>query len=222
MTTWTDADLFRLDTGYAKEGIPFHARPLRAAKDLLGAAFVLGGGDQRVRAITEAYRRLIPEVDTTWPGLGIGMAASADRVRKITVAVTFGARNTISPAQALGFSAHEEYATWCRGDPEIDVRCAFAFADVYDFAYGLDEIRNATPAWETWKLAMSNLEDVANALQTAFSVDSVLQPICMTAELSMKACLVHCGENPKELAKKAVGHHHQRSCAANGSGASAS
>lgn len=45
-------------------------------------------------------------------------------------------------------------------------------------------------------MATSNLADAANNLPTAFSVDSVLQPICMVAELSLKAALVRNGADP--------------------------
>ena len=88
MKSWTDHDILRLDTQYAKADIALPSRPLRAAMNLLSSNFVLGvSGNPQVNAITEAYRRLVPEVDTTWPGLGIGIAASVDRVRKITVAL---------------------------------------------------------------------------------------------------------------------------------------
>jgi hypothetical protein len=45
-------------------------------------------------------------------------------------------------------------------------------------------------------MATSNLADAANNLPTAFGVDSVLQPICMTVELSLKAALVRNGADP--------------------------
>lgn len=58
-------------------------------------------------------------------------------------------------------------------------------------------------------MALSNLEDVANILATAFSIDSVVQPICLTAELSMKAALIDLGADPKVLARREVGHNHE-------------
>ncbi len=36
MIKFTDADLIRLNEQYAYEDIPYHARPLRAAGDILG------------------------------------------------------------------------------------------------------------------------------------------------------------------------------------------
>ena len=54
-------------------------------------------------------------------------------------------------------------------------------------------------------MATSNLADAANNLPTAFSVDSVLQPICMTVELSLKAALVRNGADPNSF-KGPAGH----------------
>lgn len=208
MTDWTEDDLLRLDARYAKAGIPFHARPFRAARDLLGQGFVLGGTNTELQAITQAYRRLIPEVDTAWPGKGIGLAASIDRVRKVTVGIVYG-QVAISPEKGLGFNNHEDWSRWCRNDPAIAASSYFAFADLFDLTYGLDEVRHSSPvAAEYWHLAMSNLEDVANILTTGFSVASVLQPICLTAELAMKANLIHSGIDPKTLSYRDVGHNH--------------
>lgn len=205
---WTDDDLLRLDARYAEAGIPFHARPLRAAMDLLGNRFVIGGGNTEVHAITQAYSRLIPEVNTTWPGKGIGLAASIDRVRKVTVGVVYG-KTAITPEKALGFDNHEEWSRWCRNDPTIAASSCFAFADLFDLTYGIDELRHSSPvAAEYWHLALSNLEDVANVLSSGFSVSTVLQPICMTAELAMKANLIHLGADPKTLSHRDVGHRH--------------
>jgi hypothetical protein len=51
-------------------------------------------------------------------------------------------------------------------------------------------------------MACSNLSDCANTLPGTFSVDSVIQPICLTAELAMKASLVKSGADPNSFGKK--------------------
>ena len=72
MTNWTEQDLLQLDNSYAETGVAFHARPMRAAVDLLGDKFSLGVGDNsQTQAIIHAYKRLIPEADAIWPGMGI-------------------------------------------------------------------------------------------------------------------------------------------------------
>lgn len=210
MTDWTEADLLRLDLGYAQAGVTFHARPMRAAEDILGNRFVLGPGDNsEVQAITQAYRRLIPETKAIWPGMGIGLVASIDQVRKVTVPVIFGTVD-ITPEESLGFDNREDWLRWCRDDPTIAANGYFAFADLYDLTYGLQQLRHSpATAIEYWHMALSNLEDVTNILTTAFSVDSVLQPICMTAELAMKAALIYRGADPEMLGRRDVGHNHK-------------
>lgn len=153
-------------------------------------------------------KRLVPEVETTWPGKGIGLAASVDRVRKVTVGVVYG-HCAITPEKGLGFDNREGWWQWCRNNREIAASSCFAFADLFDLTYGVDELRESSPtAIEYWHLSLSNLEDVANILTTGFSVASVLQPICLTAELAMKANLIHSGVDPKTLSYRDVGHNH--------------
>ncbi|MFB9075759.1 hypothetical protein ACFFX0_33245 [Citricoccus parietis] len=70
------------------------------------------------RRVMEDYRRLFPQVDEAWPGKGVGLAASVDTVRKVTVAVIFGTCS-VSIHNGLGLEAHEEWIRWCRGDAAI-------------------------------------------------------------------------------------------------------
>lgn len=198
MTTWTIDDLRKLDRQYAKQGLHLHQRPFRAAIDLLGPSFSMGvGGNPEVEKITAAYRAMIPEVSTSWPGMGIGLAISVDRVRKVVVPVIFGAGRPIQPWQALGFDSPEDWWTWCREDKAIGASTSFAVADLFDFAYGVDDFKGTKADAETlWTMAASNLSDLANALPSAFSVDSVIQSVCLIVELSLKAALVANGANP--------------------------
>ena len=135
MSNWTAEDLYRLDLEYAKEGVHLHQRPFRAARELLGSAFALGmEANSEADKIMRTYAQLVLEVSTTWPGAGIGLAVSVDRVRKLTLPVEFG-HPAIEPWKATGFETVEEWREWCRGQSEIASASYFAFADLYDFAY---------------------------------------------------------------------------------------
>lgn len=180
-----------------------HRRPLRAAMDLIGLKSIIDLlAHPETEKIMMAYGKLVPEVNETWPGAGIGLAASVDRVRKLLLPVNFS-RKRIEPWEGMGFKSREKWLEWCRHDPDIAAEASFAFADLHDFAGGLNEIEHGNAAAVTlWEMARSNLEDVANTLPTTFSVDSVIQPICMVAELSVKAALVWDGADPKSLKGK--------------------
>lgn len=208
MTTWTIDDLRRLDLKYAEDGVHIHQRPFRAAMELLGSNFVMGvGGNPDVQRIMDDYSAMVPEVTTSWPGAGIGLAASVDRVRKLTFPVIFG-EVSLQPWQVAGFASAEEWWNWCRQDRAIAGDVALAVADLHDLTMGLNEIGQSAPAAVTlWAMARSNLEDVANTLPTAFSHDSVIQPICMVAELSLKAALVWDGVDPDSFRKGKDGHN---------------
>ncbi|MFM2054466.1 MAG: hypothetical protein RL456_2503 [Pseudomonadota bacterium] len=206
MIKFTDNDILKLDERFAQENIAFHARPLRAAMEILEDNFSIGvGGNPQVLDIVQAYERLIPEVNFTWPGVGTGLVASVDRVRKVTVGVVFGTYN-VTVDKGLGFSDHQEWAAWCRGDRKIEERSAFAFADMYDLVYGIDcrtEYKNVSTYWG---LAAEQLKIVAENLSQSGSVGSaVLQPICLTAELAMKGTLLQLGVPERDL--KLFGHN---------------
>ena len=208
MPTWTLDDLRRLDMKFAEEGIHLHQRPFRAAMELLGNAFVMGpGGNPEVKRVMDSYAGMMPEVETSWPGAGIGLAAAIDQVRRVVFPVVFG-RVSLQPWQMAGFSSAEEWWSWCRQDQAIAGDVALAVADIHDFTNGLSEVEQVKPGAVTlWRMARSNLEDVANTLPTTFSHDSVIQPICMVAELSMKAALVWDGVDPDSFRRGKNGHN---------------
>lgn len=197
MSSWTLNDLRRLDRQYAKKGIPFHQRPLMAAVEILGPRFVMGFGDNpEVERITNAYANMIPEVHTNWPGAGIGFIASVDQVRKLTLPIVFG-EVSLQFWKVASFTSPKEWWNWCRQDRAIAGDVALSVADIHDFTYGLNEIRHEIPeATNLWHMAQSNIEDVANTLPNLFNYDAIIQPICMIAELSMKAFLVYNGADP--------------------------
>ncbi|MDC8748702.1 hypothetical protein NY751_22210 [Xanthomonas campestris] len=198
---FSDVDLLKIDEGLAKEGIPFHARPLHAARQLLGSEFAIGFNDERVNAITAAYERLVPEVKSTWPGMGTGLAASIDRVRKFTVGVAMG-EPLVLIDEGLGFASPAEWVTWCRESRETQARSAFAFADMVDLVYGTDSA-GCKSARAYWSLAAGQIKLVAEGLSQSGSVCSaVLQPICLSVELATKGSLLYLGVTESELKNK--------------------
>jgi HEPN domain-containing protein len=89
---------------------------------------------------------------------------------------------------------------WCREDRDIAADTTFAWADLLDFTYGVDDLGNGNQGAQTlWRMAAANLADAASALPTASSVDAALQPICMVVELSLKAALVFNGADPNSF-----------------------
>lgn len=214
MADYTEEDLLRLDAQYAEAGLPFHARPLRAAAEILKERFVLGSGpftNPLVAEICSAYERLIPETKTTWPGMGTGLVASVDRVRSVTVSVGYGTRALTAP-KGLGFDSDDEWYAWCRRDEGIATRSLFAFADMYDLVYGIDELRavEQTRAFDLWRKATEQLATTTSRLVASGDPgEAILQTIALTVELALKGSLLHLGVPEDSLSKRAYGHNYR-------------
>ena len=203
MTQWTIDTLRNLDRRYAEEGVQPHQRPFRAATNILGDQFSMGvGGNPEVQRIMRAYEAMLPEANATWPGMGIGLAVVVDQVRRVTVPVMFGSVR-VEVWRGLGFASDREWWAWCREERDLAAQTSFAFADLFDLTYGLYEMGGTNSRdKQLWRMATSNLSDCANALPVTFTVDSIIQPICMTAELSLKAAIVRNGADPDSFRRR--------------------
>ncbi len=206
-------EIWALDKKYAENGVPFHARPLRAAIELAGGDFSIGSSfvgasNLKSKMIMNTYKALVPEVEITWPGAGTGMVAVVDQVKKIVVPVVHGTC-TIMAHQAFGFDDERAWWQWCRGDESIASATQYAFIDALDFSFGMESLKSSvlTPEMVLWHQAASNIEVVVDSLLNCYRTNSILQPVCMAAELSMKGSLRRLGVSEADLIKK-FGHNH--------------
>lgn len=202
--------LFELDERFARAGMPLHQRPLAAAAELLGLKGLdVLVRDPRVAPICRAYEQLMPGAEESWPGMAVGLVAALDRVRPVSLAVGYGMPN-VALWQLAGFASEADWALWCRLDHTVAAQGELALADLFDFAYGMDDLHRlggTGDAWSLWQMAAAFLEDVARILPRAFNVDAVLQPICLTAEMALKAALVMLGMTTEVLQQRRYGHH---------------
>lgn len=210
MATFTDEQILRLDERYAQLNVPFHARPLRAAIEILGEGFSLGiFPNPAVEDICRTYERLVPEVTYIWPGMGTGLVSSLDRVKAVKVSVAFGTPKLV-PHEVLGFTSDGDWGRWCRNNREIAAKSMFAFADIFDLVYGIDDSDKLSGGRgpELWGLAASHLEMTVHSLEkTGSPLGSQLQPVHLTAELALKGTLVQLGVSEEELSRKPFGHN---------------
>jgi hypothetical protein len=111
-----------------------------------------------VEEINLAYARLVPEVETSWPGSGVGLIASIDQVRKVMLGLTYSSAPR-SMDQLLDFKSHDESSQWCRGDINIAARSCYSFADISDFVTGINHMQGAAQgeSLKLWTLAAANL-----------------------------------------------------------------
>lgn len=202
-------EIWMLDKKYAEEGIPFCERPSRAVMDLIAPGFDAGWGvpsDSVVDSIERLYKKLVPEVGGAWPREGIGIAASVDQVRKMVVPAVYGEFRPAS-AEALGFDSGKDWIFWCRKDEAIAAESEYSFIDLYDFTRGINSIglQSHSMAQNLWRQAASNIEVITDSLVNCYRTNSILQPICILAELSMKGALLKLGVKNEDLRLK-FGH----------------
>lgn len=63
---------------------------------------------------------------------------------------------------------------------------------------------------ERWVRATENLADLSSRLADSGNLgEAILQPIGLTAELSLKGALIHLGMSPDDLTRKPYGHGYQ-------------
>ncbi|MFD1261542.1 HEPN domain-containing protein [Entomomonas asaccharolytica] len=200
--------VWNLDKKYAKEDIPFYRRPYCAVQDILGVRAITPETDE-AKLIKEAYKKLIPEVSTNWSGYGVGIIASMDQVRKFILPIVFGQVN-ISIYKGIGFTDEHTWWIWCRFNKETAENSKQSFINIYDFAYGVNALSDKQNEAHTfWEQATSNLEVIADSLVNTYRTNSILQPICMAAELAMKGTLSYLGLSKDELKHK-YGHSHKK------------
>lgn len=200
MKKWNLDVLRKIDYRFSLEDIPMHQRPLKAAIEILGSSVSFESLDPiEVKKIVQAYKTVLPEADSSWPGAGIGLISSLDKTKKIVLPLNYGKSSFIA-WKIAGFTTHKEYNNWCHNKQNIALGVDYAIADIYDLSMGLEHVKNTnTEAATYWELAQSCLEDLSNALPNLTSNDTIIQSIHMTSELSLKAALIYQGAKIKDI-----------------------
>lgn len=76
------------------------------------------GGNPEVDRIMAAYEAMLPESSSNWPGMGTGIAAVIDHVRRVTAPVVFGTVS-IEVWKGLRFESDRKWWSWCREDRQL-------------------------------------------------------------------------------------------------------
>jgi HEPN domain-containing protein len=129
-------------------------------------------------------------------------------VKKVVAGVPFGGPALPPAWKYLGFESESHWRHWGQYDPAILAGTLHAMADIHDFAMGADRLRHQDAlVARLLHMAGENLANLADILTRTAGVDSVLQPVCLTAELSLKAAIALAGGTPP--------HHHNLAKLAN-------
>jgi hypothetical protein len=182
-----------LDQQFIDADVPLHARPFCVVLELIRQK---GGGDVLDNAIWEqvmaSFHRLYPSGDFSIPSMLIGGVALRDRFYITRINVALG-QFAVEPLKCIAISDTELETIW-RLNQEQVWRAMYSVADLWDFAYGVSDLRSQNVEADThWTNASSSMEATAWLLTNGHMVDAAVQSICLAAELGIKGALAHLG-----------------------------
>jgi hypothetical protein len=148
--------------------------------------------------LIESYRKLYPSGDFSMPAMLSGGVAIRDQIYPVRIPLAFGAA-AVDPLTLVEIPRTELELVF-RLFPDQGWRAFYAVCDLWDFAYGVDDLTKlGTPKPDFLVNARSNLAATTRILRGDIDLDAAVQTACLTAELSMKAALAHLGVHEKAL-----------------------
>lgn len=184
----------KTDSELIKKDVPLHARPFSVAIEWMKAAGISGDilAPELWDPLMAIYHQLYPSGDFSMPGLLEGFVGFRDRAYIARVNIAFGTV-AIDPLKCIDITADELDIIW-RNDPVQVWRAIYSVADLWDFAYGMDDLHGqSSDADQLWSNTKSAINSTSRTLVGGFNVDSVVQNACLSAELAMKGMLAFIG-----------------------------
>lgn len=210
MTTkpWTDAEIRDLDYEYCLQAIhPYH-RAMKAIIDLGNKyAFsfqispIASSNEQLAELVRKDYIRLFPHVSKPLPGLGHGIVAALESVKKVSVGVPFGIDTLFLPHQ-LGFASYQDLQEWCYKKEHIVREVSAACYDVLSFHNAFAKLKaelvEDSEEDLAWSAVAANLNFIADGLSSAGDPEAAKCNIQLMIEMAFKALLYRYGYTGKE------------------------
>lgn len=184
----------RIDETLIQRDVPLHARPLSATMAYFDANNIRADifSDGIYDDVMAIYRELYPSDNFFMPPLLVGGVGFRDRFYLARVNIGYG-RFAVNPLSQIEVP-ESLLAQVFRENPDQGWRAFYGVADLYDFGYGIEDLRgHSADAAALWHNARAAMETTARILSTGAAVDATVQTICLTAELAMKGMLAHIG-----------------------------
>jgi hypothetical protein len=188
------------------QGLKLHQRPFHVAMAWMKAKGI--SGDLFDKAIWDplmaSYHALYPAGDFSMPAMLKGGVALRDQMYPVRVAIGFGTFS-VNPIDCIEVP-REELELIFKHYPEQGWRAFYGVADLWDFAYGVNDLSHGTgDAPQLLTNARSSLAATARILAGDIDIDAAVQTICLTAELALKGALAARGWSKPQYRK--LSHH---------------
>lgn len=199
----TRADILRYDKQFINEGMGLPSRPINAGFAWLKEQNIdmdFHALDKLMEMTQAFYNEIYPGRDFSEYEIFIGGVHFRGEIYKASVKIVYG-RSYVKPMDYVEITKTELKFIY-QNFPDDFWEAQYSAADLWDFAYGVNDLRSQNQdANDSWTQARSQLAATYRTLDANNDLDSAIQSICMTAELSMKGVLYYKGISKSKIRK---------------------
>jgi hypothetical protein len=198
----------KTDSELIEKDVPLDKRPFKVAIEWMRTSGISGDilAPELWEPLMAIYHQLYPSGDFSMPGLLESFVGFRDRAYIARVNIAFGTV-TFDPLKCIDITTDELDVIW-RHNPTQVWRAIYSVADLWDFAYGVNDLRGqSSDADQLWSNAKSAITATARTLVGGYDVNSAVQTACLSAELTMKGMLAFIGwseDKRKKLSHRLV------------------
>ncbi|MDF7670679.1 hypothetical protein PT276_05630 [Orbaceae bacterium ESL0721] len=196
----------KIDDYLINDDVMLHARPAIVCYEWIKQykqninIFDVFTETQLMNSIMVIYKKFYPNGNFSLPPVLSAGVALRDNMYPVKINIGFG-NFVIDPLDCIDIPKNQlEYIFG--NYPEQGWKAFYGVCDLWDFGYGVDDIiKLKTPAEDFLNNARSSMVATSYILLNDFDLNSAIQTSCLSAELSLKAALLHLGMNEKDLKK---------------------
>ena len=206
MTVISIDDIRKIDDQLISQNVLIHQRPFQTTLEWMRLNKIQGDISSFYKQVEDIYQKLYPRQKFSIPNLLIGGIAFRDQIYITRIPVIYGMAGInlfdfvdIDPSElALMHNVYfEQYK-----------KAVYSICDLYDIAFGIDDILNENESNEIlkyWlKMILSSIMSASFALSEEINLDNAIQSPLLSVELAAKSSLMYLGCGSKYI--RSLGH----------------
>ena len=206
MTVISIDDIRKIDDQLISQNVLIHQRPFQTTLEWMRLNKIQGDRSSFYKQVEDIYQKLYPRQKFSIPNLLIGGIAFRDQIYITRIPFIYGMAGInlfdfvdIDPSElALMHNVYfEQYK-----------KAVYSICDLYDIAFGIDDILNENESNEIlkyWlKMILSSIMSASFALSEEINLDNAIQSSLLSVELAAKSSLMYLGCDANYI--KSLGH----------------
>ena len=206
MTVISIDDTRKIDDQLISQNVLIHQRPFQTTLEWMRLNKIQGDISSFYKPVEDIYQKLYPRQKFSIPNLLIGGIAFRDQIYITRIPAIYGMAGInlfdfvdIDPSElALMHNVYfEQYK-----------KAVYSICDLYDIAFGIDDILNENESNEIlkyWlKMILSSIMSASFALSEEINLDNAIQSSLLSVELAAKSSLMYLGCDANYI--KSLGH----------------